>query len=136
MGHSLQEAAGRQVIINDHDLTVLIALLSRSLSATEDLPSELVNRIDEWVHSRDAWGPGLIDLKLDEVVQSEPESSALIRLLGSVEREAAGSRDTIPRGEISALLSEPSAIQTRDYPVAGLKKAVRGLIVLLSDAPG
>jgi hypothetical protein len=96
MGHSILMHHGRHLILNDGDLLIVMgAMYDEILSHPGNYPT--INQlVDHIADNRQGWGPGLIDLPLDQITQRPEGRAELASLLGRVEHLLVSLGPTLP----------------------------------------
>lgn len=129
MAHSIQVYHGRSEIFNDFDLMVLFIFL-RDVG---NPPAFAIERaFPEWENTLRNYGPGLIDLALDE--RTDAQLTRLGNELRSVRVRLSCSGNHIPAGFLQARNITPGMV-FGDFPVPHLLDAAVRLESLIGANP-
>lgn len=130
MTHSIQVVGGKAAIFDDFDLLVLTGLMTSELRVHAGQYAALQTYADLWDECRTLYGPGVIDLQLDQAVVNADTRRQLDLLLKAVQQNLKQYGDAIPAERLNA--DWPVAgVQFSNYSVALLESAIvklRGII--------
>jgi|SRR6185437_3636839 len=131
MAHSIPTYKGRTVVINDLDLMVILGFGLQAISKStqfENLQSLAV----EWRTALDLYGPGCIDLKIDELLQTPTQVKEFATLLERVFQQASQYHEKIPADVVSKMVTV-RGVKFEDYRVERVNEAVRKLQILIAE---
>lgn len=95
MAHSIQEFEGKKKIFNDLDLLVVVLLVLKFFSNTpKDDFLEKVRK--SWTSILASYGPGLLELELEGLIQSNEEKITLLNVLHEVKKDLSEYGDLVP----------------------------------------
>ena len=129
MAHSIQVFHERSEVLNDADLIIIIALSLDIILKSSHLES-LRSLADEWRWMLDHYGPGVIDLKIEQLLFTSAQQQDFATLLAAIIEQANQYHDTIPASILKEWASVPGVTYV-DYKVSILVHAVERLKVLL-----
>lgn len=130
MAHSIQTVGTEAEIFNDFDLIALICLMADEVRGhPEEFPT-IAPLVDEWSASLAAYGPGLIELRLDAIASSARAMDEFSVLLSSVEVRIRRC-GTVPASFLNTRCDAPG-IEFSDYSGDFLLQAVGRLQKLVS----
>jgi hypothetical protein len=131
MGHSIQTFRGKTAIINDFDLFVLIGFSLEILPTLRQCPSlEGVSR--EWEQALRQYGPGVLDLKLDELLRTADQRREFGALLEDVKERIGEYKSKIPGSVLNEKIRIPGVV-FYDYDVSLPINALEKLKVLTAE---
>lgn len=86
MGTSIQTIDQHSAILNDVDLLILMGLMVNQVSENPEAYSALDGFCRQWIHSRETYGPGTLDLNLQEISTEERSRIQFLRLLEDLKK--------------------------------------------------
>lgn len=132
MGHSILIYRGRKEIIHDLDLLVILGF---ALQIThESVRFENLQKLREaWKEVPKMYGPGVIDLKIDELIKTDTQVGELRTLLETVLQQAAQYHEQIPADILEKMVVVPG-IRFNDYRVEWVNEAIKKLRKLIDQS--
>ena len=107
MAHSIQSRGDKTKIFNDGDLSVLILLFDQEVSEYPDQYPAIRRIIDFWKQELPSCGPGLIDLRLENIAVSTEVRREFTTLLHAVSKTFDRFGDKIPGAYLSKINNAP-----------------------------
>ena len=125
MAHSFFEYRGRCVRVHDLDIVVALLLFDDVLARSDgDVQGKLRRIVREWIGHLDAWGPGCIDLALDEVLDSVVSAKAMGALIEDAQKELRSHGDEVPSDYINRRLGLVGNRALRSVSVPAMHEAL------------
>jgi hypothetical protein len=131
MAHSIQVYGERTAVINDLDLIVIIGFAVEIIGQRQDF-ADFQGLAMQWRDSLRLYGPGVIDLKLEQFITTPDGAQKFRSLLSAILEQALIHDETIPAQVLNALPSA-SGVIFRDYSVSHIAEAVEKLEALIVD---
>src|SRR5689334_18360368 len=125
MAHSIQTYRGKSEVINDLDLLVIIGFSIAIINHSTEFRG-LQGLAGQWQESLRQYGPGTIDLKLEQIVVDPERLLSLERLLGKILEQISHYHEKIPADVLNERLSV-SGVRFNDFDVANIEEAVKKL---------
>ena len=130
MANSIQTNGVKAETFNDLDLIVLVCLFDPEVTSVPDRYVALRTVIAGWKRGLTVYGPGTIDLELDDLASFEGERSQLISLLTAIDDKIDKFGETVPASLLNERCLVPG-VTFRDYPTSLLKGAIKTIKTLL-----
>jgi hypothetical protein len=86
MAHSIQIVGKKIAIFKDLDLLLMMRLIESRVREESDLYSELQEITNRWRDSWENYGPGTIDMELEEIAKSPAKRYAFLSLMDSIKQ--------------------------------------------------
>jgi hypothetical protein len=131
MATSIQTVGNRTEIFNDLDLLAVLALLNEAATQRREECPSLEPFVKRWHENCVGYGPGTLDLGLEEVVANNAARKTLDQLLLVVERRLCGLGRTVPASLLAAWCKAPG-IAFKDYPAEHVRSAMTRIRALLT----
>ena|SRR5258708_37611183 len=131
MAHSIQTYRGKTEVLNDLDLLIILGFALEIIRESSQFDS-LQSLVMAWQQVPKMYGPGVIDLKIDELVQTHAEVRELRTLLETVLQRASKHHETIPAHVLKKIVMVPD-IRFNDYRVEWVNEAVKKLQMLIAE---
>ena len=131
MAHSLQTYRGKTEVLNDLDLLIILGFALEVIRESSQFES-LQSLAMAWQQVPKMYGPGVIDLKIDELIQTHTEVRELRKLLETVLQKASKYHETIPAPVLKKIVMVPG-IRFNDYKVGWVNEAVKKLQTLIAQ---
>ena len=130
MATSIQTIGDRAEVVNDLDLLALLAILKDTATQTRDRYSSLQPFMECWEENCVGYGPGTLDLRLEDIAADQITKSELEHLLMGVEGKLSGFGKTVP----TSLLSRCRApgVTFNDYPTSKIKLTIERIRSLMN----
>lgn len=131
MATSIQVIGDNGQAFKDLDLIAAVCLLERRLDATQIPEPKVQALVTRWQDALTGYGPGTIDLGLDDLSSDAELCAQLSLLLSTLRGEILSYGSVVP----AALLNESNrapGVTFYDYPVARLVVALERLAEMLS----
>ena len=107
MAHSFLEYQGRSLLLHDHDILVVTAVVARVAERDEaEFPEAVRRGLAWWRLIGDACFPGALEPKLDEYFGDERSARVLVQLLDRATEHLQGFGAVVPGGRLTELLGE------------------------------
>lgn len=130
MATSIQTFGPQAQAFKDLDLLVLVCLLARQLDSAPTAYRAVAPFVAKWKQASAVYGPGTIDLELDELATSENAKLELLDLLRDVGQTLGQSGATIPSSILNSECRVPG-VHFAEYPTSLLSAAIASLTNLL-----
>jgi|GEM_PF-1493210 len=130
MAHSIQVYRGKHEVINDLDLVVIIGLALQIIQQSTQFES-LQSLATEWQKALDLYGPGVIDLKINELTHAQVAD--LRTLLKGAFQQALRYEEKIP-AEVLKKMVKVSGVTFNDYRTEWVIEAVKKLQALIAES--
>ncbi len=124
MANSSQEFRGRLLSFNDLDILVAIIIaddIYKSIPQSRKVSEILTG----WKHQMEIYGPGLIDLMLDDFLRSPEDQAEFFSFLEEIRHRVTIMGDIIP----ASMLNDRTVmgIAFKDYPASAVLSLLNGL---------
>lgn len=129
MAHSIQVIGNRAEVINDSDLLVLLGFMFVELKKDPKRYGLLVDISRKWQEITANYGPGMVDLHLEDVVASNQATKEMTQLLSLVKRTLIDAGNVIP----TPLIDGPDMI-FGEYKTSRLISAIEQIERLISQS--
>jgi hypothetical protein len=134
MAHSIEIYRGKTTVINDFDLLVVIGFGVELIRQSTRF-ARFKGLENHWRQSMLQYGPGVIDLKLDQFLTIPDETREFRALLSAILDQASQHGKAIPANVLTELISAPRIrVGTGDYAVSYIEVAIKKLEALLADS--
>jgi hypothetical protein len=130
MASSIQSYRERTSSFKDLDLIAILILLESELER-DRTALQLGPVFAEWHKALDGYGPGTIDLRLNDLLSSEEMRQAMLALLDAVDARLRAFDKTVPAWILNGRWSVPDVIFL-DYSAAKLSVASSALREMLT----
>jgi hypothetical protein len=130
MAHSIQAYKGKTEVINDLDLLIIMGFVLKIVNQSPEFRG-LRNLVAQWQESLREYGPGIIDLKLEQFVQGPNEVSEFGALLSTVLNQVSYYHEAIPADVLNKQLSV-LGVTFSDCKVSSVEEAVKKLQALIA----
>jgi hypothetical protein len=135
MAHSIQTVGDRAESFNDLDLLVLICLAGQEVTSSAPSYPRLASFVKRWKHEVATYGPGTIDLRLDDLVTDDLVTatgalSELDSMLTALRARLEQHGRTIPAAVLNSECPTPG-VTFYDYPTMHLANACDRLAQLV-----
>jgi hypothetical protein len=138
MAHSLQTCRGKTSAINDGDLLVIIGF-AVELANQSPRFEKIRSLLDDWRAALPMYGPGVIDLNLDQFAQDPEAVRELTELLNLILHTISQDHKKIPAPVLNTELPIKGAtgVTFVDYEISFIQKAVERIeaLILESSSP-
>jgi len=131
MAHSIEIYKEKTAIINDADLLVIIGFAIEMIRQSPDFVG-FKNLALHWKQSILQYGPGVIDLKLEQFITTPDEIQEFRALLSAILKQASQPNKIISAQVLNKLVSAPG-VTFGDYKVSYLEEAINKLHALVAD---
>lgn len=131
MASSIQVVGGHAETLNDLDLIALVCLLGQEIECQQVDLKLLLPFVARWQAGLKGYGPGTIDLQLEQIASSDEAKDQLLTALASVEERLEQYGNMIPATVLNKLCAVPG-VDFRDYPTSLLSSAAAKLAGLVS----
>lgn len=131
MAHSIQTLKGRAESFNDLDLIAVLGLIEREVSRRPAEYEALRPRAAQWKRDLGGYGPGTIDLCLDESALSDQAQRDLRAVLSRLDDQLEQMGPKISAIVLNEVSGAPG-VTFQDYPTSLLKDAVARLRALIA----
>jgi hypothetical protein len=129
MAHSIQVFSGKSAVFNDFDLLVIMGFTLQIIDKSKE-HEHLHGLAKAWLQSMGGYGPGVIDLKLDDFLNTSDERVSFLAILEVLSDKVRQYQDSIPAGVLNSLSPIPG-IQFSDIKVSIVESAISKLIGLI-----
>jgi hypothetical protein len=134
MGHLIPTYNGKTVVINDLDLLIILGFALQIIDGSPQF-GNLADLAAEWKKIPSLYGPGVIDLKIDDLVETPSQVRELKTLLETVLEQASQyGNGEIPPDVLNKMVIVPGVIFNNPGKVDFINSAVRQLQVLLAES--
>jgi hypothetical protein len=130
MAHSIQVVGDRHEVFEDMDLLVVLGLLLEELSERPERYARLARLRDVWTECRTGFGPGTIDLELDEVAAHPASKNELLDLLAATEGRLS-SYDAVIPGHVLNAQCGVRGVYFNDFPTDRVAESIQRLVQML-----
>lgn len=130
MAHSIQVFHGKSGVFNDLDLMVIVGLAAQVNSRVDDA-ERFGKFMEDWQMSLKYYGPGLIDLHLEELLVTTAAKQDLAALLQRISRQIEDYGDEVPLPILKRMIPVRGVIFVAGYKTAFLREAVSELQTLV-----
>lgn len=134
MAHSIQEYKGKSATFDDADL---LAVIGFAIDLADRSPrfEKIRNMINDWRASLPGYGPGVIELNLDQIAEDPKALRELKELLELIQQKISQYHDKIPAAVLNEELGlkEPTRIVFYDYKISFVKEAVEKIEALIGE---
>ena len=131
MTTSIQVVGKRAETFDDLDLLGLLALVNEVRFRSRGKLDSLKPFIDSWKQNCIGYGPGMIDLDLEQISASVNAKSELEQLLKTVENRLGDFGETIPATTLMPWCEAPGVV-FNDFPTMRIKKTIERIRGLMS----
>lgn len=131
MGHSIESFHGKSAIIHDLDLLAVIAFAVDVLQDPTGFP-HLGALTEAWRSIPRGYGPGVIDLKLEELLQTPAHVEEFAALLDRISARLKEYPGTIPAAWLNSSVGAASRIAFNDFKASFAIEAVEKLRALVA----
>jgi hypothetical protein len=132
MASSIQVVGSKFASFNDLDLLALLCLLVEEIEANPTAYGTVAPIVTEWHRQSATYGPGTIELGLDEIQPSDSARSELIASLEAVGQRAVRWGERIPESVLNRRCVAPG-VRFVDFPVSAILDAGQKLQCLVSE---
>jgi hypothetical protein len=132
MATSIFIVGNRHQMFKDLDLIAIVCLLEDKVQSTRPNYDAMLSWISQWQEDLRYYGPGTIDLQLEQLMAVPEAGVQLISLLSAVHDDLRQSGGTVPAPVLQNRCKAPGII-FRDYPVDLLMSAIERLMILLKQ---
>jgi hypothetical protein len=131
VGHSIQLFSGKFATVEDSGLIVIIIFASKFVRQSPKF-YQLRDIVKGWEDSLEGYGPGVIDLKLEQLDRCPELVEKLEELLAAILVDASQYGEKIPSGMLNGQHTAPG-VSFYDYDITYLKRAIGRLHSLISE---
>ena len=130
MAHSIQTCRNKTEVINDLDLLIIIGF---ALEIGRQIPrfEELQELMMQWRESLQHYGPGVIDLRLEQLDKAPAMAGKLGELLVAIVNHISKYGETIPAHVLNEQSSVPG-VKFSEYSAKNVEESVKRLQSLIS----
>jgi hypothetical protein len=131
MAHSIETYKGKTTVINDLDLLVIMGFAieiihqSASFAGFRDLETH-------WRRSIRQYGPGVLDLKLEQFITTPDKTRELRALLSTIVERASQHGKTVSAQVLNELISAPDVV-FGDLNISYIEEAIKKLQALVAE---
>ena len=134
MAHSIQTCKGKSAVINDFDL---LAIIGFAVELADQSPrfEKIRNLLDDWRASLPMYGPGVIELNLDQSAR-DPEAVRELRELPKlILHKISQYHEKIPAAVLNNELPIKgiTGVTFYDYKISFIKEAVEKIEALIGE---
>ena len=133
MAHNIQMFREKSLIIHDLDLIVLMAFALKLIRENPQY-AVLEECAEQWKCALANYGPGVLDLGLEELENAPTKIDALAALLTGIEVEVIRSGESVPASVLNALTDRVPGVVFSDYKVELILELIRAFRCLLTDS--
>jgi hypothetical protein len=126
MGYSIQSIGHVKQSFNDLDLVALVGLMSEIVQLSPEDFCFVSPLVAEWERALIGYGPGVIDMNLDEVVSSESVSREFGALLSRTANRIRDLGPSVPATLLNARCQAPG-VKFAEFPSSLLLEALEQL---------
>lgn len=130
MATSILTIGDRAEVVNELDLLALLFLLIDSATQARERYSTLMPFIERWEKNCVGYGPGTLDLQLEDIVDDQETESELALLLKDVEGKLSSYRETIPASLLSSCKAH--GVTFKDYPISNVNSTIERIRTLIN----
>jgi|SRR5262245_45491625 len=143
MARSRQSYRDRMRVFDDIDLLIIMSMIIETIKEHENLYDCLVESAADWEWVIKAYGPGLIQLGLNQKLREQTVRDAFLSVLRDVRTKLESFGEWVPLEFINGLVmfsllakpsGEPRIVISQVQPATDLLKVVRELEELVSSS--
>lgn len=129
MATSIQTIGDRAEVMHDLDLLALLVLLNDTATQAPDRYPSLHPFFQSWEENCIGYGPGMLDLRLEDIVAHRVAKSQLEQLLIDAEHKLSGFGEMIPASLLAAC--KAPGVTLNAYSSSNLKSTIERIRSLM-----
>lgn len=136
MGHSFVEFKDRTRMLNDIEIVTVVHIvldMVRQASDSLQLTDQVRALVDSWSALIDTYGPGLLDIDLNQFLRTDADRDSLLELLRASRDMLERFGPLIPGEYLNRIVDAPGVLEFVDRPTSEVQDAFDKFIELLME---